>query len=99
MERTVCHFSCGAASAVATQLILKERRENVLIVNAFIAEEHPDNRRFLRDCRDWFDRAAVAADDAEQMAELERLFGLDGKQEAARMIEQARDLDGDEGEL
>ena len=44
-------------------------------------------------------RAAVAADDAEQMAELERLFGLDGPQEAARMIEQARDLDGEEGEL
>ena len=43
-------------------------------------------------------RAAVAADDAEQMAELERLFGLDGPQEAARMIEQARDLDGEEGE-
>ena len=43
-------------------------------------------------------RAAVCADDAEQMAELERLFGLDGKQESARMIEQARDLDGEEGE-
>jgi hypothetical protein len=32
------------------------------------------------------------------MAELDRMLGLDGKQEAARMIEQARDLDGDEGE-
>jgi hypothetical protein len=41
-------------------------------------------------------RAAVCADDAEQMAELERLFGLDGKQEAARMMDEARDED--EGE-
>nr|WP_294560246.1 hypothetical protein [uncultured Rhodopila sp.] len=41
-------------------------------------------------------RAAVCADDAEQMAELERLFGLDGKQEAARMIEGMKDED--EGE-
>ena len=44
-------------------------------------------------------RAAVAADDAEQMAELERLFGLDGPQEAARMIEQMKDEDeGEESE-
>jgi hypothetical protein len=52
--RTVCHFSCGAASAVATMLTLAENRENVTIVNAFIKEEHPDNRRFLADCAVWF---------------------------------------------
>jgi hypothetical protein len=52
--RLVCHFSCGAASAVATKLALTEHLGEVLIVNAFIAEEHPDNRRFLGDCERWF---------------------------------------------
>jgi len=51
--RYLCHFSCGAASAVATKLTLEERA-HVLIVNAFIAEEHRDNRRFLTDCERWF---------------------------------------------
>ncbi len=55
-KRIVCQFSCGAASAVATKLILAEYgHENVVIVNAFIQEEHPDNRRFLADCEKWFD--------------------------------------------
>ena len=54
MSRIVCHFSCGAASATATKLTLAESRENILIVNAFVKEEHPDNRRFLADCEHWF---------------------------------------------
>jgi len=55
MGRIVCHFSCGAASAVATKLILaKFDHSRVVIYNAFIAEEHPDNRRFLADCERWF---------------------------------------------
>lgn len=54
-ERMVCQFSCGAASAVATKLILAEHpAEDVVIVNAFIKEEHEDNRRFLADCEKWF---------------------------------------------
>lgn len=52
--RHVCQFSCGAASAVATKLTLAHvPREDVLIVNAFIQEEHEDNRRFLTDCERW----------------------------------------------
>lgn len=55
MPRMVCQFSCGAASAVATKLILAAYApEDVLIVNAFIKEEHEDNRRFLDDCEKWF---------------------------------------------
>lgn len=55
LPRLVCQFSCGAASAVATKLILSEFPvDRVLIVNAFVAEEHPDNRRFLDDCQEWF---------------------------------------------
>lgn len=55
--RFVCQFSCGAASAVATKLVLASERpaRDVLIVNAFIREEHPDNRRFLADCERWFE--------------------------------------------
>jgi hypothetical protein len=54
--RIVCQFSCGAASAVATKLTLAEYPPaQVEIVNAFIAEEHPDNRRFLADCERWFE--------------------------------------------
>jgi hypothetical protein len=58
-SRIVCHFSCGAASAVATKLILAEQPDDVLILNAFITEEHPDNRRFLADCEHWFGRAVT----------------------------------------
>lgn len=55
MSRILCHFSCGAASAVATKLILAEYPpERVAIINAFIKEEHEDNRRFLSDCERWF---------------------------------------------
>lgn len=54
MSRIVCQFSCGAASAVATKLALAEYGDRVVIVNAFIHEEHADNRRFLADCERWF---------------------------------------------
>ena len=53
MSKTVCLFSCGAASAVATKIALKQY-DNVEIWNSFVAEEHPDNRRFLTDCEKWF---------------------------------------------
>lgn len=54
--RIVCQFSCGAASAVATKMILSRfARSRVVIFNAFIEEEHADNRRFLADCERWFD--------------------------------------------
>lgn len=52
--RTVVQVSCGAASAVAAKLILAESPAEVLLVNAFIVEEHADNRRFLADCEKWF---------------------------------------------
>lgn len=53
--RIVCRFSCGAASAVATKIALAENAScDVLIINAFIKQEHKDNRRFLADCEKWF---------------------------------------------
>ena len=54
--RTVCWFSCGAASAVATKIALaeRERESEVIIADTEVKEEHPDNKRFLADCEEWF---------------------------------------------
>ena len=58
MSRIVCHFSCGAASAVATKLVIEENKRGanfpLVVVNEHVKQEHPDNQRFLRDCEDWF---------------------------------------------
>lgn len=54
MSRTVSLFSCGAASAVATKLVLSEGLDDVVVVYNEVAEEHPDNKRFLADCEKWF---------------------------------------------
>lgn len=61
MKRIVCQFSCGSASAVATKLALADygATHDVFILNAFLKEEHVDNRRFLTDCERWFGRAAT----------------------------------------
>lgn len=50
----VCWFSCGAASACAAKLTIeKYGKENVRLVNNPVANEHPDNVRFLHDCEQW----------------------------------------------
>jgi len=72
--RLVCQFSCGAASAVATKLMLAEAPERVEIVNAFIAEEHPDNRRFLADCETWFGRTVTVLRDEKYGASTLEVF-------------------------
>ncbi|MEN9492837.1 MAG: hypothetical protein RJA63_3286 [Pseudomonadota bacterium] len=74
MSRLVCQFSCGAASAVATKLMLAEAPERVAIVNAFISEEHPDNRRFLADCERWFGRAVTVLRDEKYGASTLEVF-------------------------
>lgn len=51
-RRRIVHFSCGAASAVAAKLTIAKDHDAV-VVNVFIAEEHPDNRRFLEDVQRW----------------------------------------------
>lgn len=66
MSRWVCQFSCGAASAVATKLVLAEQpAESVLILNAFIQEEDEDNRRFLKDCERWFNHPITVVQDTK----------------------------------
>lgn len=51
--RTVCWFSCGAASAVATKLTLSDRPD-ATIAYCETGAEHPDNERFLAGCVRWF---------------------------------------------
>lgn len=51
--RTVCWFSCGAASAVATKLTLASTPD-AEIVYTDPGSEHEDNARFRRDCEEWF---------------------------------------------
>jgi hypothetical protein len=65
-NRIVSQFSCGAASAVATKLILAEfPPAQVVIYNAFIVEEHADNRRFLADCERWFNHPITVLRDTK----------------------------------
>lgn len=51
-RRCVVQFSCGAASAVAAKLTVG-RYPDAAVVNAFLAEEHEDNRRFAADVERW----------------------------------------------
>ncbi|MCP5009405.1 MAG: hypothetical protein GY942_05445 [Aestuariibacter sp.] len=53
MERIVSWFSCGAASAVATKLVIAEGNP-VTVAYCEVKEEHPDNARFLSECQEWF---------------------------------------------
>lgn len=56
MNRIVCWFSCGAASAVATKLAIVDNAGKLPLVVArcLVKEEHPDNDRFASDCEKWF---------------------------------------------
>ncbi|MEN4918231.1 hypothetical protein ABE485_06130 [Achromobacter spanius] len=76
MGRIVCQFSCGAASAVATKLALAQYggTHDVQIINAFIKQEHEDNRRFLADCERWFDRPIVQLRDQTYDADIIQVF-------------------------
>lgn len=55
--RTLCWFSAGAASAVATKLAMKEGP--VEIVYCETGAEHPDNERFIKDCGVWFGQPVI----------------------------------------
>jgi hypothetical protein len=56
--RTISWFSCGASSAVATKLALKEFPE-LIPVYCDTHSEHPDNERFLIDCQTWFGKSVI----------------------------------------
>jgi hypothetical protein len=48
-------FSCGAASAVAAKKTIELYGSNckIRVLNNPVMEEHPDNRRFLKDVESW----------------------------------------------
>ena len=93
--RTVVHFSCGAASAVAAKLILAEAPPEVLIVNAFIVQEHEDNRRFLADCEKWFEHSVTIVQSDKYHAStyevwLGKRFMMNGKRNLAPCSEELK---------
>lgn len=53
MARTIIWFSCGAASAVAAKLTLKDNPD-AIVAYCETGAEHPDNERFMADCVRWF---------------------------------------------
>ena len=52
-SRMISWWSAGVASAVATKLALKDNPD-LIIAYCEIAEEHPDNERFRKDCEKWY---------------------------------------------
>lgn len=73
--RIVSHFSCGAASAVATKLVLADYpAERVVILRAWIKEEHEDNDRFSADCERWFGHPITILRDEKYGASVIEVF-------------------------
>ena len=74
--RIICQFSCGAASAVATKLALTQygATHDVHVINAFLANEHQDTRRFLLDCQKWFGQEVVQLRDEKYGADIIQVF-------------------------
>ena len=56
MSRVVSWYSCGAASAIATKLTLKDAPA-AEVVYCETGGEHSDNERFLIDCEIWFGKS------------------------------------------
>lgn len=48
-QRAICWFSCGAASAIATVLAAIKYQGRIEAVYCRVAEEHPDNLKFIED--------------------------------------------------
>lgn len=75
MHSIVCQFSCGAASAVAAKIVLTQHAgADVQIVNAFLVNEHEDNRRFASDCEAWFGRPITVLRDTKYGADVIQVF-------------------------
>lgn len=71
--RTVSWFSCGAASAVATKLALKENPDTI-VVYCEVKEEHKDNKRFLKDCEEWFGKKIIVLGNDEYKRSIYEVF-------------------------
>lgn len=86
--RTVCWFSCGAASAVASWMALQKYRGKrpVHICYTDTGSEHPDNKRFLADCEAWYGQKI-------EILQHHKYKSVD------QVIEERRFLNGPEGAL
>ena len=73
-NRVLAQFSCGAASAVATKLALAEFGDRCVVLNAYVEEEHPDNRRFFSDCEKWFGVPIIELRDEKYEASAIKVF-------------------------
>jgi 3'-phosphoadenosine 5'-phosphosulfate sulfotransferase (PAPS reductase)/FAD synthetase len=82
-RRTVCWFSAGAASAVATKMTLASNPAAV-VAYCETGSEHPDNERFIADCEQWFGRSVERikseryADTWDVFEKRRYLAGVDG---------------------
>ena len=76
MSRIVSYFSAGIPSAVATKLALTDphRTQDLVIYNFEIAEEHPDNKRFLTDCQEWFGQEIITVGNDEYDRSAHKVF-------------------------
>jgi 3'-phosphoadenosine 5'-phosphosulfate sulfotransferase (PAPS reductase)/FAD synthetase len=73
--RVLCWFSCGVTSAVATKLMAQAQQPHPLIVAyTEVNEEHPDNKRFLKDCESWFGREVVILRNEKYQASIYEVF-------------------------
>lgn len=81
--RLLIWFSCGAASAVAARLTLRQHADAVPVY-CETGAEHPDNERFLADCERWFGvtvtrlRSDKYADTWDVWTKRRYLAGIDG---------------------
>jgi hypothetical protein len=66
-KKIVVWFSCGVASAVAAKKTVEKygQRNEILIVNNPVAEEHEDNQRFLKDVEKWIGLPIIHAVNTE----------------------------------
>lgn len=62
--RVVARFSCGAASAVATKMAIEKYGE-IEICYSNPGAEHPDNKRFISDCENWFGQKVTVVKSAK----------------------------------
>ena len=63
--RILAWYSRGAASAVATRLMLREHGDRVIPVCCDTGAEDEDNDRFQADCEQWFGRKVLVLKSAE----------------------------------
>lgn len=64
LDRIICWFSCGAASAVAAKMVLQSNDERkagreIIIARNWLKEEHLDNDRMQADCERWLGQEII----------------------------------------